>query len=90
MINLLNSATNPSSKFRDCIEKKENDSRIETYNTESKVKFKTRILKWSLFDYSNGSILGRKTKTTVRADSAVSLNKKNYIYKLCLIYYSHM
>lgn len=45
MINLLNSATNPSSKFRDCIEKKENDSRIETYNTESKVKFKTRILK---------------------------------------------
>ena len=76
LINLLNSTTNPSFRFRDCIETRENDSRIETYNTESKAKLKTRILKWSLFDYSNESILGRKTKTAVRVDSAVSLNKK--------------
>ena len=45
LINLLNSTTNPSSRFRDCIETRENDSRIETYNTESKAKLKTRILK---------------------------------------------
>ena len=61
IINLLDNAPNQPSKFRtkDWIEI--NDNARGRYNKDSQIKFKTLMLKSSLYDYSDAYILGKGT-----------------------------
>ena len=55
-----------------------NDDSRGTYNTNSQIRFKTSMLKSSLYDYSDAYILveGRITVTGARTDAA-ALDKRN-------------
>ena len=55
--NLINDISNQPSKFRTKIWVEINDESRGTYNVNSKIKFKTTILKSSLCDYSDSYIL---------------------------------
>ena len=55
--NLINDISNQPSKFRTKIWVEINDESRGTYNVNSKLKFKTTILKSSLCDYSDSYIL---------------------------------
>ena len=61
IINLLDNAPNQPSKFRtkDWIEI--NDNARGRYNKDSQIKFKTLMLKSSLYDYSDAYILVKGT-----------------------------
>ena len=70
--NLIDDASNQSSKFRTKNWLEINDESRGTYNGNSQIKFKTRMLKSSLSDYSDAHILvkGRITITGAGADAA--------------------
>ena len=78
--NLIDDASNQSSKFRtrNCVEI--NDESRGTYNVNSQIKFKTIVLKSSLCAYSDAYILvkGNITVNGTAADDAAAnnLNKK--------------
>ena len=63
IINLLDNTSNQPSKFKAKNWVEINDESRETYNTNSQIKFKTKILKSSLFDYSDEYILVKWTIT---------------------------
>ena len=61
--NLLDNTPNQPSKFRTKNWAEINDDSWGTYNTNSKIKFKTTMLTLSLCDYSNAYILVKGTIT---------------------------
>ena len=69
--NLIDDASNQPSKFRTKDWVEINDESRGTYNANSQIKFKTTMLKSSLYDYSDAYILvkGRITITGAGADA---------------------
>ena len=61
--NLINDASNQSSKFKTKNWVEINDESRGTYNVNSQIKFKTTMLKSSLCDYSDAYILVKGTIT---------------------------
>ena len=57
LMNLLVNTSNQLSKFRTKNWVEINDESRETYNTNSQIKFKNKMLKSSLCDYSDAYIL---------------------------------
>ena len=57
MINLLDNTPNQPTKFRIKNWVERNDDSRGTYNTNSKIKFQTLMLRSSLCDYSDAYIL---------------------------------
>ena len=57
IINLLDNTPNQTTKFRTKNWVEINDDSRGTYNTNSQIKFKTSMLRSSLFDYSDAYIL---------------------------------
>ena len=90
MINLLDNTSNQPSKFRTKKWVEINDESRGTYNINSQIKFKTRMLKSSLCDYSDAYILVRGTITvpnTAAADADANNTNKKVIFKnVCSIY----
>ena len=92
IINLLDNASNPPSKFRTKIWVEINDESRGTYNVNSQIKFKTTMLKSSLCDYSDAYILIKRTiivdDTSAAAPNANNTNKKviknNIVLRLLL------
>ena len=60
IIYLINNQVTPPSKFRTKNWVEINDNARGTYNTNSRIKFKTIVL--SLFDYSDAYMLAKGTK----------------------------
>ena len=61
--NLINDTSNQPSKFRTKSWVEINDESRGAYNAASQIKFKTTMLKSSLFDYSDAYILAKRTIT---------------------------
>ena len=69
IINMLDNAPNQPSMFRTKNRVEMNDDSRETYNTDSKIKLITSLLKCSLCNYSDACILVSGTiKTTAAGD----------------------
>ena len=86
---MLYNTSNQPSKVRKKIWGKINDDSREKYNINSQIKFKTRMLKSSLYDYSDIDILSKETITVAeaRATSApvnADGNNKQAILKYCV------
>ena len=91
VINLLHNTSNQPSKSRTKNWVKINDESRRTYNTNSQVKFKTKMLKSSLCDYSDAYILVKGTITvnnTAAADADVNNTNKKVIIKNCAMFAS--
>ena len=58
---MLDNTPNQPSKFRSKNRIEVNDDARGTYNTNSQIKFKTSMLKWSLYDYSDAYTLANGT-----------------------------
>ena len=83
IIKLFDNSPNQPSKFRTKIWL--NESR-ETYSVNSQTKFKTTMLKSSLFDYSDAYILAKGNITvnnTAAADANANNTNKKVIFKNC-------
>ena len=88
IINLLDNAPNQPTKFRTKIWVEINYDSHGTYNTNCQIKFKTSMLRSSLCDYSDASILVSGTITITGAgndDAATQLDERNkgVIFKNC-------
>ena len=70
-INLLDNTPNQPSKFRSKYSVEINDASCGTYNTNSKTKFKTSVLKSSLCDYSYVYVLIKGTISVTNTKPAV-------------------
>ena len=80
---MFDNSPNQPSKFRRKIGL--NESR-ETYSVNSQTKFKTTMLKSSLFDYSDAYILAKGNITvnnTAAADANANNTNKKVIFKNC-------
>ena len=90
IINLLDNASNQSSKFRTKNWVEINDESKGTYGVNRQVKFKTTMLRSSLCDYSDAYILVKRTitvdVTSAAGAAANNPNKKVIFKKLCSIY----
>ena len=85
IINPLDNTPNHPSKLRKKNWVEVNDDTRGTYHTNSQVKFKTSILKSSLYDYSDAYILTSGTMTLTGAgtdDNAKRLDERNKGVKL--------
>ena len=77
--NLIDNASDQPSRFRTINWVEMNDESRRTYNVNSQIKFKTTMLKSSLFDYSDAYILIRGTvivNSTAADAYANNINKK--------------
>ena len=84
--NLLDNASNQPSKFRTKNWVEINDESRGGYNVNSQIKFKTTMLKSSLYDYSDAYILVKGTITiadTSAAGAAANNTNKKIIFKNC-------
>ena len=84
--NLLDNASNQPSKFRTKIWVEINDDSRGIYNVHRQIKFKTTMLKSSIFDYSDAYILVKGTVTfdnTSAAGVAANNTNKKVIFKNC-------
>ena len=84
--NLIDDASNHPSKFRTKYWVEMNNEPGGTYNVNSQIKFKTTILKYSLFDYSDAYILVKGTITvnsTAAAEAYANNTNKKVIFKNC-------
>ena len=86
--NLIDNASNQPSKFRTKNWVEINDESKGTYNVNSKIKFKTIMLKYSLCDYSEAYIhvKGKITITGAGDDAAVRQadeRDKGVVFKNC-------
>ena len=82
--NLIDDASNQLSKFRTKYWVEINDESRRTYN--SKIKFKTTMLKSSLCDYSDAYILVKGTvavNNTAAADANANNTNKQVVFKNC-------
>ena len=83
---MIEDASNQPSKFRTKNWVKINDESRGTYNVNSQIKFKTRMLKSSLCDCSDAYILVEGTITvnnTAAADADAKNTNKKVIFKNC-------
>ena len=88
IINLLDNTPNQPMKFRTKNWVEINDYSRETYNTNRQIKFKSSMLRSSLCDYSDASILAIGTITITGTgvnDAAKRLDERNkgVIFKNC-------
>ena len=88
-INLLDNTSDPPSTFRTKSWIKINDQSRGVYNTNSKVRFKTTMLKSSLCDYIDAYILVKGTVTITRvgddaAGRQADEKNKGVIFKTCV------
>ena len=85
--NLIQDTSNQPSKFRTKKWVEINDESRRTYSINSQIKFKTTMLKSSLYNYSDAYILVKGTitvnNTAAAAATAVNNNNKNVIFKNC-------
>ena len=84
--NLLDDASNKTSKFKTKNWVEVNDDSREIYNVGSQIKFKTAMLKSSLCDYSDAHVHVRGTITvnnTAAEGAAANNNNKKLIFKNC-------
>ena len=84
--NLLDDASNKISKFRTKYWVEVNDESKGTYDIGSEIKFKTTMLKSSLYDYSDAYIHVRGTiivNNTAAADADANNTNKKVIFKNC-------
>ena len=77
IINLLDNEANQPSKFRtkNCVEI--NDESRGAYDVKSQIKFKTTMLKSSLYDYSDAYIFVKGTITVNNRGTAATSNNRN-------------
>ena len=83
IIKLLDNSPNQPSKFRTKIGLNES---TETHNVNSQIKFKSTILKFSLFDYNDAYILVKRNITvnnTAAGDANANNTNKKVIFKNC-------
>ena len=83
---LLDDASNQPSKFKTHNWVEINDESRGTYNVNSQIKIKTRMLKSSLCDYSEAYILVKGTITvnnTAAADADANNTNKKVIFNNC-------
>ena len=83
---MIDNASDRSSKFRAKNWVEINDESRGTYNANSQIKFKTKMLKSSLCDYSDAYIIVKRTITVndTAADGAAANNtNKKVIFKTC-------
>ena len=90
MVNLLDDASNQPSKFKTKNWVEINDESRGTYNVNSKIKFKTTMLKSSLYDHSDAYILvkGKITITGAGDDTAARQadeRDKGAAFKNCVL-----
>ena len=87
IVNLIDDNTpNQPSKFRTRNWIEINDESRGAYNVNSQIKFKTTMIKSSLYDYSDAYILVKRTITvnnTAAAGAAVNNTNKKLIFKNC-------
>ena len=86
IVNLIDGASNQPSKFRTKNWVELNDELRQTYNVNSQIKFKTTMLKSSLYDYSDGYILFNGTvaiNNTAAADADANYTDKKVLFKNC-------
>ena len=82
LANLLDDASsNQPSKFKAKNWVEVNDESRGTYNIKSKIKFKTTMLKSSLCDYSDASILDKGTIAVNNTAAAANNTNKKVIFK---------
>ena len=83
---LVDDASNQPSKFKTKNWVEINDESRRTYNVNSQIKFKTTMLKSSLYDYSDAYILVKGTVTvnnTAASDAEANDTYKKVIFKNC-------
>ena len=81
--NLIDDASNQSSKFRTKNWVEINEESRGTYNVKSQIKFKTAMLKSSLCDYSDAYILVKGIiNNTAAADGSANNTNKNVLHLL--------
>ena len=81
--NLIDDASNQSSKFRTKNWVEINEESRGTYNVNSQIKFKTAMLKSSLCDYSDAYILVKGIiNNTAAADGSANNTNKNVLHLL--------
>ena len=86
IINLLDKKPNQSTKFRTKNWVEINDDSRGTYNTNSQIKFKTLMLRSSLYDYSDAYILALETITIAPVPPPPANrnnNDKELVFKNC-------
>ena len=83
--NLLDNASNQPSRFRIINWIEINHESRRGYNVNSQIRFKTAMLKSSLWDYSDAYILAKGTITVNYIGTAAAPNNrnKNAIFKNC-------
>ena len=84
--NLIEDASNQPSKCRTKSWVEINDESRGTYNVNKQIKFKTKMLKSSLYDYSDAYILAKGTITvnnTAAADADANNTNNKVIFKNC-------
>ena len=86
IINLSENTPNQLSKFRTKNWVNINDESRGTYNVNSQIKFKTSMLRSSLYDDSDAYILASATITFPNTTAAAG-NRKNIIIKNCAQFY---
>ena len=87
--NLIDDASNQPSKFKAKNWVEINDDSRGTYNFNSQIKFKTTVLKSSLWDYSDACILVKGAITvdnTAAVVAEASNNNKKVIFKKILLH----
>ena len=86
LANLLDDASNKTSKFKTKNWVEVNDDSRGIYNVGSQIKFKTAMLKSRLCDYSDAHVHVRGTITvnnTAAEGAAANNNNKKVIFKNC-------
>ena len=85
---MLDNTPNQPTKFRTktCVEISYES--CGTYNKDNQIKFKTPILRPSLYDYNDAYILVKGTTTVTNTAAAAAANNANkkVIFKNCTIY----
>ena len=90
-ISLLGNISNQPSKFRTKSWVEINDDSRGMYDTNSQIKFKTAMLKWSLWDYSDAYILVKGSITITEAGDNAGARQadersKGVIWSWCQYY----
>ena len=83
IINLLDNTPNQPTRFRTKKWVEMNDDARGTYHTNSKFKFKTSMLKSSLFDYSEVQILVSRTIIVEELAAGKANNGVEVVFKNC-------
>ena len=84
--NLLDSALNKASKFRTRNRVKINDDIRSAYSPNKQIRFKTTMLRYSLYDYSDAYILVKgniSVNNTAAAAADPNNRNKKVIFKNC-------